>query len=382
MALTSGTKLGPYEIQTSIGAGGMGEVYRAHDSRLDRTVAIKVLPASFSADRDRLQRIAQEARAAAALNHPNILSIFDIGDEDGAPYVVSELLEGETLRDRLRSGPISSRKTIDYAVQVARGLSAAHEKGIVHRDLKPENLFVTNDGRVKILDFGIAKLVRPSGVEEGAAETAVPTETESGAILGTSGYMSPEQIRGEKVDHRSDLFALGCVLYEMLSGRRPFSGPTPADTMSAVLSQEPPPLPTLRKDIPPDLDRAVRRCLEKSAGERTHSAWDLASELERLGGTGFAVAAEPPRRGPRGLHPLSRRVAPREPVGQPGAGVLRRWHDGGAHHDPRTDGRAEDRLADLLHEVQGHEEESPRSRPRARCRCGGGGLRAARREPG
>ncbi len=165
MALSSGTKLGPYEIQSLVGAGGMGEVYRAHDSRLDRTVAIKILPASFSADTDRMQRFAQEARAAAALNHPNILSIFDIGDEQGSPYVVSELLEGETLRERLRNGALSVRKAIDYALQVARGLAAAHEKGIVHRDLKPENLFITNDGRVKILDFGLAKLTRPEAVE-------------------------------------------------------------------------------------------------------------------------------------------------------------------------------------------------------------------------
>src|SRR6267142_4389301 len=201
MALTSGTKLGPYEIQTSIGAGGMGEVYRAHDSRLDRTVAIKVLPASFSADRDRLQRFAQEARAAAALNHPNILSIFDIGDEQGAPYVVSELLEGETLRDRIRSGPISSRKTIDYAVQVARGLSAAHEKGIVHRDLKPENLFLTNDGRVKILDFGLAKL-EPISNTQNETSPYVPAPTNSGIVMGTVGYMSPEHVRGQQADAR------------------------------------------------------------------------------------------------------------------------------------------------------------------------------------
>ena len=169
MPVTSGTKLGPYEIQSSIGAGGMGEVYCAHDARLNRTVAIKVLPTSLSADRDRLQRFAQEARAAAALNHPNILSIFDIGDDDrGAPYVVSELLEGETLRDRLRNGPLSVRKAIDYALQIARGLAAAHERGIVHRDLKPENLFLTNDGRVKILDFGLAKLTRPEASASGA----------------------------------------------------------------------------------------------------------------------------------------------------------------------------------------------------------------------
>ncbi len=211
MALSSGTKLGPYEIQSLLGAGGMGEVYRAHDSRLNRTVAIKVLPASFSADQDRMQRFSQEARAAAALNHPNILSIFDIGNQDigdqlGAPYVVSELLEGETLRERLRSGPVSARKAIDYALQVARGLAAAHEKGIVHRDLKPENIFVTNDGRVKILDFGLAKLTRPEAAGGDDAPT-VHAVTEPGLIMGTVGYMSPEQVRGQAAD-RAPTFLL------------------------------------------------------------------------------------------------------------------------------------------------------------------------------
>src|ERR1700691_6087776 len=184
MALSAGNKLGPYEIQTLIGAGGMGEVYRAHDARLDRTVAIKVLPISYSADRDRLQRFAQEARSAAALNHPNILSIFDIGDNRGAPYVVSELLEGETLRDCLKHGPLSLRKSIEYALQVARGLAAAHEKGIVHRDLKPENLFITDDGRVKILDFGLAKLTRPE-TDAGEDAPTVQVNTEPGQIMGT-----------------------------------------------------------------------------------------------------------------------------------------------------------------------------------------------------
>src|SRR6478672_2851270 len=220
MALSSGTKLGPYEIQSLVGAGGMGEVYRAHDSRLDRTVAVKVLPASFSADRDRMQRFAQEARAAAALNHPNILSIFDIGDQQGSLYVVSELLEGETLRERLRNGALSARKAIDYALQVARGLAAAHEKGIVHRDLKPENLFVTNDGRVKILDFGLAKLTQSEA--QSGPQTNLPTATEPGVVMGTLGYMSPEQVKGKPADQRSDIFAFGAILYEMLSGQRAF----------------------------------------------------------------------------------------------------------------------------------------------------------------
>src|SRR3984885_1632177 len=236
MALASGMKLGPYDIQSLLGAGGMGEVYRAHDSRLNRTVAIKVLPASFSADRDRLQRFAQEARAAAALNHPNILSIFDIGDQEGAPYVVSELLEGETLRDRLKTGLLSSRKAIDYALQVARGLAAAHEKGIVHRDLKPENLFLTKDGRVKILDFGLAKLTQAeSGVHTSMATASHGTE--AGIVLGTAGYMSPEQVRGQALDARSDIFSFGAILYEMLSGKRAFHGDTPADTMSSILKE-------------------------------------------------------------------------------------------------------------------------------------------------
>jgi eukaryotic-like serine/threonine-protein kinase len=283
MPVTSGTKLGPYEIQSSIGAGGMGEVYCAHDARLDRTVAIKVLPTSFSADRDRLQRFAQEARAAAALNHPNILSIFDIGDDDrGAPYVVSELLEGETLRDRLRSGPLSSRKTIDYALQVARGLAAAHEKGIVHRDLKPENLFLTNDGRVKILDFGLAKLTRPEASPGGADAPTMQPGTEPGLIMGTVGYMSPEQVRGKPADPRSDIFAFGAILYEMISGKRAFHGETPADTMSAILKEEVPELSETARNVPPGLERIVRHCVEKNPTQRFHSASDMAFDLEAL----------------------------------------------------------------------------------------------------
>src|ERR1035441_6188617 len=217
MTLTAGTKLGPYDIESMLGAGGMGEVYRARDARLNRTVAIKVLPASFSADADRMQRFVQEARAAAALNHPNILSIFDIGDEHGTPYIVSELLEGSTLREQLRSGGIGSRKAIDCALQVARGLAAAHTKGIVHRDLKPENIFLTEDGRVKILDFGLAKLTRPEASSASDDAPTVQVNTEPGQVLGTVGYMSPEQVRGKAADHRSDIFAFGSILYEMLS---------------------------------------------------------------------------------------------------------------------------------------------------------------------
>ena len=308
MPLAAGTKLGPYEIQSPLGAGGMGEVYRARDARLNRDVAIKILPASFSADQDRLQRFAQEARAAAGLSHPNILSIFDIGDDHGAPYVVSELLEGETFRDRLRSGPLASRKAIDYAQQVARGLAAAHEKGIVHRDLKPENLFVTNDGRVKILDFGLAKLTRPEPDTSGNAPT-LQVGTDAGTVMGTVGYMSPEQVRGKPADSRSDIFAFGAILYEMLSSKRAFHGDSSADTMSAILKEDPPDLAETNRNVSPALERIVRHCLEKNPGERFQSARDVAFNLEALteistssqGGV-RALAVEPSTR--RWLSPL------------------------------------------------------------------------------
>jgi len=281
MALTPGTKLGPYEIQSPLGAGGMGEVYRARDTRLNRDVAIKILPPSFSADADRLQRFAQESRAAAALNHPNILSIFDIGEDRGAPYVVSELLEGETLRDRLRNGALPSRKAVDYAQQTTRGLAAAHEKGIVHRDLKPENIFITNDGRAKILDFGLAKFTRPEAdLSDDAATMQVATEV--GTVLGTAGYMSPEQVRGKPADSRSDIFSFGAILYESLSGKRAFHGDSSADTMSAILKEEPPDLSETNRSISPALERIVRHCLEKSPAERFQSARDVAFNLEAL----------------------------------------------------------------------------------------------------
>ena len=291
-----GKRLSHYVIVERIGVGGMGVVYRAHDEVLRRDVAVKVLPAAANADPDRLRRFEQEARSTGALNHPNILAIYGFGNHDGSPYLVSELLQGRTLRDQMSGGAIPVRKAIDYGVQIARGLSAAHESGIVHRDLKPENVFVSSDGRVKILDFGIAKLLRPEGVGGDGGGATATVQTEAGAVLGTTGYMSPEQVRGESVDHRSDLFALGAVLYEMLSGRRAFSGATPADTMSAILSHDPPSLSTLREGIPPDLDRTVRRCLEKSARERFQSAWDLASDLERLTEFRPAAAQFRPRR--------------------------------------------------------------------------------------
>jgi serine/threonine protein kinase len=225
MNLPSGTKLGPYEVVSMLGAGGMGEVYRARDSRLKREVAIKVLPQALSQDADRLRRFEQEALATAALNHPNILAVFDIGTYEGAPYVVSELLEGETLRERLRGGSIPVRKTLDYALQIAHGLAAAHEKGIIHRDLKPENLFLTKDGRLKILDFGLAKLTQPD-LTSGAAHTSLPTmtqATEAGVVMGTAGYMSPEQVRGIAVDPRSDIFSFGAILFTCGSCRRRMS---------------------------------------------------------------------------------------------------------------------------------------------------------------
>lgn len=277
-----GKTLGRYRILARIGAGGMGEVYRAHDAILRRAVALKVLPASASADPDRLRRFEQEAQATGALNHPNILAIYDFGEYEGSPFAVTELLEGETLRERLGAGGVPIQKAVEYGIQIARGLSAAHEKGIVHRDLKPENLFITNDAHVKILDFGVAKLMQPEVPEGDGGEVNTPTQTEAGVVLGTTGYMSPEQVRGGAIDQRSDLFALGCVLYEMVSGRRAFSGATPADTMSAILSHEPSALSTLNDAVPPDLDRAVRRCLEKNPRERFQTAWDLASELGRL----------------------------------------------------------------------------------------------------
>ncbi len=282
MALNPGTKLGPYDIESLLGAGGMGEVYRARDARLNRMVAIKVLPKSFSADADRLMRFSQEARAAAALNHPNILSIFDIGEEQGAPYIVSELLEGTTLREQVRNGPLPVRKAIDCGLQTARGLAAAHDKGIVHRDLKPENIFVTDDGRVKILDFGLAKLTRPEASSAGGDTLTAQVNTEPGQVLGTAGYMSPEQVRGRAADHRADIFAFGSILYEMLSGKRAFRGESPADTMSAILKEEPDELSETGRNIPVPLERIVRHCLEKNPAQRFQSAGDVAFNLEAL----------------------------------------------------------------------------------------------------
>ncbi len=280
MTLPPSTRLGPYEIIGMIGKGGMGEVYRARDPRLGRAVAVKILPAAFSADPDRLARFKLEARAAGQLNHPNILVIHDIGLHDGAPYIVSELLEGETLRQRLISGPIPIQEVCEQALQVAHGLMAAHESGVVHRDLKPANLFLTRDGRLKILDFGLAKLVQAEDRSTVTSVPSAPAETEPGVVLGTAGYMAPEQVRGFPADQRSDIFAFGAVLFEMLSGRRAFQGASAADTMSAILKENPPELVALNPGVSPALERVVRRCLEKDPAKRYQSARDLASALQ------------------------------------------------------------------------------------------------------
>ena len=327
MSLSGGTRLGPYEIVGMLGSGGMGEVYRAHDPRLGRDVAIKVLPEAFSVDPERLRRFEQEARAAAALNHPNLLAVYDVGTTERAPYIVSELLEGDTLRTRLASGvgvppsdqeerrnvagspqPVAGlpvRKAVDCALQVAQGLAAAHEKGIVHRDLKPENVFITHEGRVKILDFGLAKLTEPIATGTNSAMVTEELHTSPGMVLGTIGYMAPEQVRGQPADQRSDLFALGAILYEMLAGHRAFQGPTPADTLSAILQRDPADLPMAERRISPALALIVDRCLQKSQGARFQSASDLAFALEALSThvdsiTGAStVSAVPTRRLPR-----------------------------------------------------------------------------------
>jgi serine/threonine protein kinase/WD40 repeat protein len=299
MGLQPGTKLGNYEIVALLGAGGMGEVYRARDLSLQREVAVKILSASYSQDADRLRRFMQEAQATAALNHPNILSVHQIGQEDGAPYIVSELLEGQSLRDAMRGGALPVRKAVEYGAQIARGLAAAHGKGIVHRDLKPENIFVTRDGRAKILDFGLAKLVQPERESSNEGET-VALQTEAGIVMGTSGYMSPEQARGEIVDHRSDIFAFGAILYEMLSGRKAFGGKSGAEAMVAILREDPGPIEGNR-NISPAVERILQHCLEKEPGSRFQSAGDLAFDLESLSGSTTASAAgkEIARRGKR-----------------------------------------------------------------------------------
>ena len=273
MDLKPGTRFGPYEITSPLGAGGMGIVYRASDTRLGRDVAIKVLQAEFANDAERLRRFEQEARATSTLNHPNVLSVFDVGTWEGSPYIVSELLEGMTLREHLRVGSFSGRKGIDFAIQVARGLAAAHQKGVIHRDVKPENLFVMKDGRAKILDFGVAKLLEQRKSDE-------ISDTKTGRIIGTAGYMSPEQVRGDAVDPRSDIFSLGAILYEMFSGQRAFRGPSTVETMHAILTVHPPQLEL--SDAPAGLETIISHCLEKDPNDRFQTAHDLAFNLEAI----------------------------------------------------------------------------------------------------
>ncbi len=285
-------QLGPYEVISPLGAGGMGEVYRARDSRLERDVAVKVLPESLVADPEALARFEREARAVAALSHPNILAIHDFGRESGTVYAVMELLEGETLRERLDAGPIPQRKALDYALQVAQGLAAAHEKGIIHRDLKPENLFLTRDGLVKILDFGLAKLDRSATAMGGMSTAPTRPATRAGMILGTVGYMSPEQVRGAAADHRSDIFSLGAVLYEMLTGERAFRKESEIETMMAILREDPLEDSNVRKALPPELEETIMHCLEKNPEERFQSARDLAFALRVAEGRGGAARSD------------------------------------------------------------------------------------------
>jgi len=305
MSLSPGTTIGPYEVVAKLGEGGMGEVYRARDTRLGRAVAIKVLPASVAADVERRQRFEREAQIVATLSHPNVLTLFDYGVADGRAYAVTELLEGETLRERLRGGAIPSRKAIEYAVQIARGLSAAHDKSLVHRDLKPDNIFLLADGRLKILDFGLA---RQSTGGDGAGAETVAALTDPGIVMGTVGYMAPEQVRGGAVDARTDLFAFGVVLYEMLTGRRAFQRETAAETMTAILREEPPALGESRADLGPALDRIVEHCLEKNPVERFQTARDVAFALENLSGSG-PVASTRQAAVNVAVRPASRRVA-------------------------------------------------------------------------
>ncbi len=330
MRIPSGTRLGPYEVLAPLGAGGMGEVYRSRDSRLQRDVALKVIPREGAGDSERIRRFEQEARTAGTLSHPNVCAVYDIGSHEGSPFVVMELLEGETLREILAAGPLPIRKAVAFAAQAADGLAAAHAKGIVHRDLKPENLFVTASGRVKVLDFGLAKLTevpgpagapqrgggpsRGQGAPSPTAETTPPgavtspgTLTSPGAVLGTTAYLSPEQIRGEPADARADVFALGVVLFEMLAGRRPFEGRTSADVMAAILGQDAPALEPLRPQTPPQLAWLVRRCLAKDPDRRVQTALDVRNDLEELlqelerggsadGAAGGRTIAEPAER--------------------------------------------------------------------------------------
>jgi serine/threonine protein kinase/Tfp pilus assembly protein PilF len=298
MTVCTGSRLGPYEILALLGAGGMGEVYRAWDTRLGRDVAIKVLPAGFATDPERLRRFEQEARAVAALDHPNILAIHDVGTHEGSPYIVTELLEGESLQARLKAGALPPLKAIELAVQLCSGLAAVHERGIIHRDLKPANVFIRKDGHAKIVDFGLAKLVEGRlGPEEVAQAPTLTEATGVGVVLGTVGYMAPEQVRGGAIDHRADIFALGCVLYEMLTCEQPFAGATVADSVVAILTRDPRPLSQCHLDLPRGLEAVVLRCLEKRPEERFDTARDIAFALRAFSQPEAAAGATPPRWG-------------------------------------------------------------------------------------
>jgi serine/threonine protein kinase/tetratricopeptide (TPR) repeat protein len=291
VTLSAGTRLGPYEILGPLGTGGMGEVYRARDSRLDRDVAVKVLPEPLAADAKALARFEREAKAVAALSHPNILAIHDVGTHEGVRYAVTELLEGRTLREHLEGGGVGPRKAIDYALQVVSGLAAAHERGIAHRDLKPENVFVTRDGRVKILDFGLASVSEPQSFEGATEAPTAAGGTHPGTVLGTVGYMSPEQVRGLPTDARSDIFSFGALLYEMLTSRRAFRRDSAVETMSAILTEDP---PDSGAGVPTGIDRIIRRCLEKDPPHRFQSARDLGFAIDALSGGASESQARPP----------------------------------------------------------------------------------------
>jgi serine/threonine protein kinase len=278
-ALAAGSRIGPYQVDRLIGKGGMGEVYRARDTRLNRDVALKVLASGFTGDAGRLTRFAREARTTALLNHPNIVAVHDVGSHDGMPFVISELLHGETLRVRVRQGALAPRIALHYALEVARGLVAAHQVGVAHRDLKPENIFITRDERVKILDFGLAKCSDPASVP---SRDEALISTLPGVLLGTVGYMAPEHVRGLPTDHRADLFSLGVIVHEMVSGAAPFHGDSAVETLNAILKEDPPPLRYPFGPLPPDLERVVLHCLEKNPDARFQTATDLAFNLEML----------------------------------------------------------------------------------------------------
>jgi eukaryotic-like serine/threonine-protein kinase len=295
MALQPGEQIGPYEILAPLGRGGMGNVYRARDNRLRREVALKMLVDTAANDAESLARFDRETRAVAALNHPNIVAIHDIGAFRGVPYAVTELLEGETLGERLRSGSLAPKRATEIACQIAEGLAAAHAKGVIHRDVKPDNIFLTHDGRAKILDFGIARIERHTSLASANPDISLAVRMSSPSsgqiLLGTAGYISPEQVRGKRADARSDIFALGAVIYEMLTGRRAFDGSTPVDTLGAVLRDNPARYPETA-GIPEELRRFVLRCLEKDPADRIQSARDLLLDLRAYQAEGVRESAK------------------------------------------------------------------------------------------